>query len=63
MDAVALGGGGFGDPLKRDPQAVLRDLYQGYYTIVEAEDLFGVVVANGQVDEEATARLRAGRVV
>jgi N-methylhydantoinase B len=53
------GGGGFGDPFKRDPQAVLRDLYQGYYTIGDAEDLFGVVVANGQVDDEATARLRA----
>ena len=55
------GGGGFGDPLKRDAQAVLRDLYRGYYTIGEAEDLFGVVVADGKVDEEATAKLRAER--
>lgn len=53
------GGGGFGDPLKRNPEAVLQDLYRGYYSIAEAEDLFGVVVANGQVDEAATAKLRA----
>ena len=54
-------GGGFGDPLKRDPEAVRRDLHRGYYTIGEAEDLFGVVVAEGKVDEAATAKLRAER--
>jgi N-methylhydantoinase B len=55
------GGGGFGDPLKRDPKAVMQDLYRGYYSIGEAEDLFGVVIAGGQDDEEATRKLRAER--
>lgn len=55
------GGGGFGNPLKRDPAAVLRDLYRGYYTVGEAEDLFGVVVAEGKVDDDATANLRVER--
>jgi N-methylhydantoinase B len=53
------GGGGFGDPLHRDPRAVWQDLMRGYYTMAEAEELFGVVVADGKVDEEATAKLRA----
>jgi len=61
VERPAAGGGGFGDPLRRDPQAVLRDLYRGYYSIGEAKDLFGVVVAEGKVDEAATAKLRAER--
>ena len=35
------GGGGYGDPLERDRQAVLRDVELGYYTREEAERLFG----------------------
>jgi len=56
------GGGGFGDPLRREPQAVWQDLMRGYYTIGEAEELFGVVVADGKVDEAGTAKLRVSRV-
>lgn len=55
------GGGGFGNPLARDPQAVLQDLRKGYYSIGEAEDLFGVVIAGGEVDEAATARMRGDK--
>jgi N-methylhydantoinase B len=36
------GGGGYGDPLKRDPARVARDVARGYYTREEAEKLFGV---------------------
>jgi N-methylhydantoinase B len=36
------GGGGYGDPLKRDPVKVARDVMRGYYTQEEAEKLFGV---------------------
>ncbi|SEB53073.1 N-methylhydantoinase B [Nitratireductor aquibiodomus] len=43
------GGGGYGDPLKRAPEKVLRDVALGYYTADEAEALFGVVLgADGQ---------------
>lgn len=56
------GGGGFGDPLRREPQAVWQDLMRGYYTIGEAEELFGVVVVDGKVDEAGTAKLRVSRV-
>jgi len=36
------GGGGYGDPLKRSPESVARDVARGYYTREEAEQRFGV---------------------
>jgi N-methylhydantoinase B len=36
------GGGGYGDPQKRDPAKVARDVARGYYTREQAERLFGV---------------------
>ncbi len=62
-DVVAVstpGGGGFGDPFERDPELVLRDVGQGYYTADQARDLFGVVLLAGHrgVDGQATAALR-----
>jgi len=53
------GGGGYGDPLTRDPALVARDVALGRYTSDEARALFGVALrADGTVDAEATARLR-----
>ena len=56
------GGGGYGDPLKRDPQAALRDVMLGRYTVEAVAEDYGVVV-NGdlQVDPEATRGLRSAR--
>jgi len=53
-------GGGYGDPLERDPQAVLGDVLDGYVSIEGARDDYGVVIApNGQtVDREMTEQLR-----
>lgn len=36
------GGGGYGDPLERDPAQVRRDLAEGYITEVEAREKFGL---------------------
>jgi N-methylhydantoinase B len=36
------GGGGVGDPRERDPQAVLRDVVDGYVSIEAARELYGV---------------------
>ena len=36
------GGGGYGNPLKRDPAKVAHDVMRGYYSREEAEKLFGV---------------------
>ena len=55
------GGGGYGDPLERDPILVLHDLERGYYTVQQAADMFGVVVLSGSVDALATETLRDQR--
>lgn len=56
---ITWGGGGWGDPLDRDPALVAREIRQGLVTIDGARR-FGVVIApDGGVDGEATAALRA----
>ena len=66
---VNAGGGGWGDPLQRDPEAVKRDVRDGYVSIEGAARDYGVVIA-GDPDEDpeglaldlaATERLRADR--
>jgi N-methylhydantoinase B len=54
-------GGGYGDPLERDPQAVLRDVENGIISTEEAASIYGVVVseADYSVDVAATERSRA----
>ena len=53
------GGGGFGNPLKRDPLRVARDVARGYYTSKQAEALFAVTLgADGAVDAKRTEALR-----
>lgn len=54
------GGGGFGDPLARDPEAVAEDVRLDRYTADQAHRLFGVVLAGDpvRIDTEATATLR-----
>lgn len=57
------GGGGYGPPFERDPDAVLRDVREGHVSVGEAERLYGVAVSGDPpaLDAEATARLRGGR--
>ena len=54
------GGGGYGDPLERDPALVARDVGRGYYTVEAAAKLFDVVLdpETLAVDEAATAERR-----
>ncbi|TNC20213.1 hydantoinase B/oxoprolinase family protein [Amycolatopsis alkalitolerans] len=53
------GGGGWGDPSTRDPAAVAEDVLDGFVTPRAARDEYRVVVtAGGEVDAEATDRLR-----
>jgi N-methylhydantoinase B len=53
------GGGGFGDPTERDPVQVAADVSEGYVTLEAARAVYGVVLAQGEVDVGATARRRA----
>ena len=54
------GGGGWGDPLERDPERVLRDVRNEYVSREAARDDYGVVIdtAAWTVDEAATAARR-----
>jgi N-methylhydantoinase B len=55
------GGGGWGDPLARDPDLVARDVRLGYVSAERARELYGVVIgADGAVDEAGTAASRRG---
>jgi N-methylhydantoinase B len=56
----SAGGGGFGDPLEREPERVRQDLGADYISAERARDGYGVVLtADGAVDEPATAVCRA----
>ncbi|MFD8158051.1 hydantoinase B/oxoprolinase family protein [Streptomyces malaysiensis] len=52
------GGGGYGDPLLRDPRRVAEDVRDAYITDHTASAVYGVVLADGAVDAAATARTR-----
>jgi len=55
------GGGGYGDPLERDPDRVLWDVIEGKVSIPHAAEAYGVVVREGRpptLDAAATAARR-----
>jgi N-methylhydantoinase B len=56
----SAGGGGWGDPLERDPALVLADVLEGVVSAVAARRDYGVVLdaAGTAVDEAATRALR-----
>ena len=61
IEVSTPGGGGYGDPLRRAPDRVARDVAKGYYTRAQAANGFGVALSeDGSVDVAGTARLRAG---
>ena len=67
FEYVYGGGGGWGDPLDRDPRAVLDDVYDELVSIEAAERDYGVVFTGHleeydlTVDEKTTRRLRDER--
>lgn len=61
---ATAGGGGYGNPLERDPDLVLADVRDGKVTIGGAERDYGVQVLRSpwRVDYDSTSRLRAARL-
>jgi N-methylhydantoinase B len=62
----SAGGGGYGDPLEREPESVCEDVAEGYVSIERALKDYGVVVreldadmAEYEIDLEATEAARA----
>ena len=54
------GGGGYGNPLDRPPELVLRDVKRGYYDRKTAEREYGVLIKEDgeKVDLHGTAELQ-----
>jgi len=60
--AVGATGGGYGDPLQRNPHQVLEDVRDGYYSVAAAERDYGVIITESlQLDESATEACRRAR--
>jgi N-methylhydantoinase B len=59
----SAGGGGYGDPLQRDPLTVEQDIFNEYVSIERARNDYGVVVdpQTLKVDLEGTRKIRAQR--
>ena len=61
------GGGGWGDPLERDPEAVLADVSAGYVSVSAARSEYGVVIKTSldgsllEIDHEETRHDRKNR--
>ena len=62
-DAIRLnvpGGGGFGDPRKREPERVRDDVLDGLISVEEARRDYGVAIdARGEIDLDETKRVRS----
>lgn len=58
----SAGGGGYGDPLLRDPAEVEADVREGYITPERARERYGVVVGDEAATRELRAKLEAARV-
>jgi len=64
LRGVDAGGGGYGDPLTREPERVRHDVLEGWETAERARDVYGVVLQGAvedetlAVDEAATRRRR-----
>ena len=62
---IDCSGGGYGDPLEREPRRVLKDVLERWETMNRAQDLYGVVLVGSAEDEtlavdvDATLRRRA----
>jgi N-methylhydantoinase B len=61
LRTVSPCGGGYGDPLERDPERVLGDVLDELISAESARTLYGVAIdlEAGRVDHEATSGLRA----
>ena len=56
---IQPGGGGHGDPLERPPEKVMDAVENEMLTEAYAYDVYGVIIKDGTVDEEATKERRS----
>ena len=55
------GGGGWGNPFKRRPEKVLKDVLDGLISMKRAREIYGIVISENQVevDYEETKKIRS----
>jgi N-methylhydantoinase B len=59
FETTACGGGGFGDPIAREPRRVALDVASGHVSAAAAVDVYGVVLnADGDPEEAGTQQRR-----
>jgi N-methylhydantoinase B len=64
LRGIECGGGGYGNPIERDPKRVLHDVLEHWETVERARSIYGVVLRASvdgltlQVDEGATLECR-----
>jgi N-methylhydantoinase B/oxoprolinase/acetone carboxylase alpha subunit len=60
FETTTTGGGGYGNPIERDPELVLQDLIDDYISVESASDSYSVVIdpSTLAVNYEATRKLR-----
>jgi N-methylhydantoinase B len=61
---ITPGAGGWGNPLTRNPEKVLRDVIEGFISVERASDCYGVVIRqvrprSYEIDRPATEQLRS----
>jgi N-methylhydantoinase B len=57
------GGGGLGNPLKREPENVVQDIRRGFVSREAARQTYGVVIReDGSLDRDATLEIRRAAV-
>jgi N-methylhydantoinase B len=63
IEFYSAGGGGYGSPFERDPEAVASDAAEGYVSIERAREDYGVVVdpVAFKVNQDETRMLRQGK--
>jgi N-methylhydantoinase B len=60
LEVRSAGGGGYGDPLEREPERLAADIRQGWVSRQTAAEIYGVVVRDDHsIDADATVARRA----
>jgi len=61
IGSQSCGGGGYGNPMDREPEMVAHDVREDYVSVERAASVYGVVVDDmGNLDVAATEKMRAG---
>jgi N-methylhydantoinase B len=59
MMVTAMGGGGWGDPFKRDPEKVRKAVMNGYLTVEKAKSVYGVAVTQTDKSNPETIEINS----